>query len=269
MSVIETINDFLLDRQNKELILSSIAISIPKINQRLEALNYKLDLYNKYKLYTFICILTILSTANLYHLINNFTPSNIFGTFGLFYIYYFCIEKIEEFVNRIRQKAKYLRIVSETCDFLKQYLESNDLYETIYQNMRDIPANGPVFIIKQYLLSHLEMVRPLMPRRMVARMIPQHNYEYTFAGPEMSDLQAELIIRIKLHEETFEYHGEEFEDAITNEPITGEFGYTLDDCNNNFIAYSTLKRIVKSQGYGVKNPFTNQPILSIKKWQKV
>ena len=72
MNVIESINDFLLDEQNKELILNSIAIFSPRINRRLEALNYKLNLYNQYKLYTFICILTILSTANLYHLINNF-----------------------------------------------------------------------------------------------------------------------------------------------------------------------------------------------------
>jgi hypothetical protein len=58
------------------------------------------------------------------------------------------------------------------------------------------------------------------------------------------------------------------DDAITMEQITENVAYTINESNNNFVCCNTLKKIIARSLPIPKNPFTNEPIRSIKKWNR-
>jgi len=70
--------------------------------------------------------------------------------------------------------------------------------------------------------------------------------------------------------ELHNYNSNDFpEDSITNEPIIGNIAYTFDDCDTNFISFSTLEHLGQTRNNYITNPFTNQPIRKLKKWTKI
>lgn len=72
----------------------------------------------------------------------------------------------------------------------------------------------------------------------------------------------------------FNYDGNPPEDSITHELITQPYAYTLDDCDNEFISFETIKKLYEpssiwSSSQRGRNPFTNLLLTRVTKWSLV
>jgi hypothetical protein len=218
--------------------------------------------------------LTFRNLPNEFYLLGNFLI--------LLSLYLLCrlMVMIENFDNDIALKNMLYNIVIMIVNFLRDN-NNNEINEQLRNlNINNVMRMDNNFqnIIRNLIDRNLRN-NPNIPNNPENIRNPNNNTNNTNNIPNLNPTtnfnNFHLWINVILPVingniySTYTYNTNRPVDSISQEEITEEYAYTLDECSTSFISEATLNRIYGPNRviFTIRNPFTNLPLQRIVKWR--